>query len=90
MLTALQQERLRLRPCGCGEATLDGIGNVIRVESCPACLKNALDFLKGSCYDPREDSARGERQLDLFPNDPSVISPLSSFHTMIGGSHGET
>jgi len=72
MLTAIQQERLSARPCGCGVATLDSIGNVLRVESCPACLENALDFLKVMCYDPREDVETRERQLDMFPNIPSA------------------
>ncbi len=66
MLTALQQLRLRERPCGCGEATIDGRGNVIRVKSCLVCSKNALDFLKDMCYDPREDVVTRERQLDMF------------------------
>ncbi len=66
MLTALQQERLSQRPCGCGPAELDSRGNVRRVESCPACLKIALDFLRQVCYDVRECTATGERQLDMF------------------------
>jgi len=67
MLTALQQLRLAERPCGCGAATLDQVGNVVRVESCSVCLKNALEFLKERCYDPaREDGVSRERQLDLF------------------------
>ena len=67
MLTAIQQERLRERPCGCGEALLDARGLVLRVESCPACLENALDFLRKRCYDANalEDMGR-ERQLDMF------------------------
>ena len=76
MLTALQQQLLRGRPCGCGEATLDSIGNVTLVRSCPACLKNALDFLRDLCYDPREDRVNGERQLDMFPTDPSASGPI--------------
>ena len=75
MLTALQQLRLSERPCGCGEATLDGRGNVLRVKSCPACSKIALDFLKDMCYDPREDVVRRERQLDMFLDIPSDFSP---------------
>ena len=78
MLTAIQQERLRARPCGCGEATLDQIGNVVRVDSCPACLQNGLDFLKDMCYDPREDGKHRERQLDLFPDIPSGLQSLTA------------
>ena len=88
MLAAIQQERLRSRPCGCGEALLDMRGNVVQVRSCPACSQNALDFLKGSCYDPREGSANGERQLDMFLSDPSVISPYRTLPTE-GGSYGK-
>ena len=67
MLTAIQQLRFAERPCGCGEATLDCIGNVVRVDSCPVCSKNALDFLKRVCYDASAlvDVSR-ERQLDMF------------------------
>ncbi len=73
MLTALQQQRLAARPCGCGEATLDQIGNVVRVKSCPACALDALDYLRRVCYDPvREGNLSGERQLDLFDVDPSA------------------
>ncbi len=76
MLTALKQDQLRKRPCGCGEATLDSIGNVVRVESCPACLKNALDFLKEVCYDANTcEGMRLERQLDMFLDTSSVLSP---------------
>ncbi len=73
MLTAIQQERLRERPCGCGEATLDSTGNVLSVESCPACSKNALDFLKRMCYDPREDAVAREGQLDMFTDIASAL-----------------
>jgi len=67
MLTALQQQRLRARPCGCGEATLDSRGIVLRVESCPACLNDALDFLRDGCYDASAlEHMGGERQLDMF------------------------
>ncbi len=67
MLSALRQSQLRDRPCGCGEAELDQIGNVVRVESCPACSKNALDFLKNGCYDVNDVKGMGhERQLDMF------------------------
>ena len=67
VLSAFQQQRLRDRPCGCGEATLDGIGNVTRVESCSACLKDALDFLRYGCYSANDlRPVVGERQLDLF------------------------
>jgi len=67
MLTALQQERLKARPCGCGEATLDTRGNVLRVESCPACLQNALAFLREGCYDASAlEGMSHERQLDMF------------------------
>ena len=86
MLTALKQQQLRSRPCGCGEATLDSLGNVVRVESCPACLQNALDFLRYSCYDPREGTTTGERQLDMFPIVPSGLKG----NTSVGGSRGET
>jgi len=79
MLTALQQERLRTRPCGCGEATLDQIGNVVRVESCPTCLKNALDFLKEVCYDANAlEGVSHERQLDMFPDTSSGLRPNGS------------
>ncbi len=75
MLTAIQQARLKARPCGCGEALLNGVGLVVKVESCPACLKNAFDFLKDMCYDPREDGKHRERQLDMFLDIPSGFSP---------------
>ena len=86
MLTALNQQRLRDRPCGCGEATLDQIGNVVRVESCPACLKNALDFLRQVCYDPCVNEGRRiERQLDMFRDS----LPSSGLNGFLGGSYGE-
>jgi len=76
MLTALQQQRLKARPCGCGEALLDQVGNVVRVESCPVCLGNALDFLREVCYDAnRCQGVDHERQLDLFYKDPSDEGP---------------
>ena len=76
MLTALQQARLKFRPCGCGEALLDDLGNVRLVKSCPACLKNALDYLQHRCYNAND--VRGmshERQLDLFDQGPSAEGP---------------
>jgi len=79
MLTALQQQRLKARLCGCGEALLDQVGNVVRVESCPACLGNALDFLREACYDAnRVGGMDRERQLDLFEDSPSAEGPLPS------------
>ena len=77
MLTALKQQQLRDRPCGCGEATLDPIGNVVRVESCPACSKNALDFLREACYSVNalEDTSH-ERQLDMFLDIPTARSDI--------------
>ena len=87
MLTAIQQERLLSRPCGCGAAVLDPMGNVLRVESCSVCLKNALDFLKDMCYDPlRESRTPGEQQLDMFIDNPSA----SGLNGLSGGSYGET
>jgi len=78
MLTALQQERLTQRPCGCGAAVLTDTGLVKRVESCPACLENALDFLREVCYDANDIGGMGrERQLDLFSEDPSAEGPHS-------------
>ncbi len=83
MLTALQQQRLRDRPCGCGEASLDDRGNIVRVESCPLCLGNALDFLREACYDAnRIGGMDRERQLDLFYDSPSAGGPS----TFIAGS----
>jgi len=79
MLTALQQARLKSRPCGCGEALLDSRGNVRLVKSCPVCLNNALDFLKTRCYTAKD--VRGmsrERQLDMFEEDASAEGPLLS------------
>ncbi len=77
MLTALQQKRLRSRPCGCGEALLDERGNVVRVESCPACLKNALDFLRKGCYDASAlEGVSHERQLDMFNVGFDSVHPL--------------
>ena len=85
MLTALQQEQLTNRPCGCGAAVLDSVGNVVRVESCPTCLQNALDFLRDRCYNANDLSGMDrERQLDMFDEDPSVEGPLLSLLT--GGS----
>jgi len=76
ILTALQQERLINRPCGCGAAVLTDTGLVQRVESCPECLGNALDFLREVCYDANRLSGVGrERQLDLFFEDPSAEGP---------------
>ena len=76
MLTALRQQQLTDRPCGCGAAVLDALGNVVRVESCPACLGNALDFLRDRCYDAnRLSGVDRERQLDLFDQDPSAEGP---------------
>ncbi len=67
MLSALRQQQLRDRACGCGEAELDQIGNVVRVESCPACSKNALDFLRNGCYDASDvKGVTPEWQLDMF------------------------
>ncbi len=87
MLTALQQLRLAERPCGCGEAVLTQGGLVKAVRSCPACSKNALDFLRQVCYDPGVNEGRpGERQLDMFP-DSLPSSDLPSHGT--GGSYGE-
>jgi len=83
MLTALQQARLRARPCGCGEALLNEAGLVVRVESCPLCLGNALDFLREACYDAnRIGGMDRERQLDLFYDSPSAVGPS----TFIAGS----
>jgi len=79
MLTALQQERLQSRPCGCGGAVIDERGNVVRVESCPICLKNALDFLRNGCYDANDVSGtRHERQLDMFAVGCQTEGPLLS------------
>ena len=70
MLTALRQQLLEQRPCGCGGAELDGVGNVVRVRSCPTCLKNALDFLRLRCYNANDvGGVNRERQLDLFDTD---------------------
>ena len=83
MLTAIQQQRLKDRPCGCGEALLNSAGLVLKVESCPACLGNALDFLREACYDANRLSGTvRERQLDLFYGDPSDEGPS----TFIAGS----
>ena len=72
MLTAIQQERLQNRPCGCGGAVLDALGNVLRVDSCPVCSKDALDFLKRVCYDASAlEGVSHERQLDMFQRSPS-------------------
>ncbi len=77
MLTALQQARLKARPCGCGEALLDDLGNVRLVKSCPACLKNALDFLRERCYSANAvGGMRPERQLDMFDEEPSAEGPI--------------
>ena len=76
MLTALQQQELTLRPCGCGPAVLDARGNILRCESCSVCLENVLDFLKELCYSAND--VRGmshERQLDMFDKDPSAEGP---------------
>ncbi len=78
MLTALRQERLRSRPCGCGAAELDSKGNVRLVKSCPVCLQNALDFLRERCYTAKD--ARGmspERQLDMFGEDLAAEGPIA-------------
>ena len=78
MLTAIRQEHLTNRPCGCGAAVLDHIGNVVRVESCPACLKNALDFLREGCYNANNIGGMShERQLDMFDDRPSAEGPIS-------------
>ena len=78
MLTAIQQQRLKNRPCGCGEALLDSAGLVLRVESCPACLENALDFLREGCYDAnRCQGMSHERQLDMFDHSPSAEGRFS-------------
>jgi len=85
MLTALQQERLSQRPCGCGPAELTDSGLVKRVESCSVCLNFALDFLRQVCYDPGVNEGRpGECQLDMFPD-----SLPSSGLNGEGGSYGE-
>ncbi len=85
MLTAIQQLRLKARPCGCGEALLDQVGNVVRVDSCPTCLGNALDFLREACYDAnRVGGMDRERQLDMFDGDPSAEGP-SIPHGFLGG-----
>ena len=76
MLTALQQERLLQRPCGCGPAELTDTGLVRRVESCSVCLKNVLDFMTELGYNAND--VRGmshERQLDMFDEDPSAEGP---------------
>jgi len=76
MLTAIQQERLRSRPCGCGAATLDQVGNVLSVDSCPVCSKNALDFLKTGCYSANAlGGVSHERQLDMFLDGLQGFSP---------------
>ena len=80
MLTAIQQQRLRLRPCGCGEALLDSAGLVLRVEFCPACLENALDFLRKGCYDANAfEGVSHERQLDMFLEHPAGETPHLPF-----------
>jgi len=77
MLSALQQLRLAERPCGCGEATIDGRGNVVSVRSCPVCSKDALDFLKRVCYDASAlEGVSHERQLDMFSDTPSGSQSL--------------
>ena len=79
MLTAIQQARLSSRPCGCGAAVLDPIGNVVRVESCPVCLKIALDFLREGCYNANDvEGTRPERQLDMFDEGLQAEGPLLS------------
>ena len=78
MLTALQQLRLSERPCGCGAAVLTDTGLVRSVKSCPACLKNALDFLRERCYNANDIGGMDrERQLDMFDGDPSAEGRLN-------------
>ena len=82
MLTALQQARLKARPCGCGEATLDSHGNVRVVQSCPTCLKNALDFLRLRCYSANNTGGTShERQLDMF--DEGLFGPRGPSNSLL-------
>ena len=71
------------RPPGCGcdpWVTVDKMGNVMELRTCPKCVEKALDSLRGICYSThvvKGGDSVVEYQRDLFVEPSgSAVTPI--------------